>query len=71
MSRAGSGYLAIAFAVDWEATGVGATWVSADGEDWIALSASPVVQIVADGPAGVIGLGVPLGDGPMPAYALR
>ena len=66
--RAGQGYVAVAFDLP---TVNGATWVSTDGARWIALAAAPLIQIAADGPAGIIGLGVPRDDGAMPVYGLR
>ncbi len=68
MIRTKQGYVAVA--VDLPSVN-GATWVSTDGLRWVALSAIPLIQIAADGPAGLIGLGVPRDDGALPVYALR
>jgi hypothetical protein len=69
MIRTRQAYVAVAY--DLPTSVNGATWVSTDGERWTALPTAPLVQIAADGPAGIIGLGVPRGDGRMPVYALR
>jgi len=51
--------------------GLGATWVSGDGEVWASATAPPIVGALADGPAGTIGLGIADDEGVLPVYQLR
>jgi hypothetical protein len=62
-------YVAIAYDEESEHD-ITATWWSPDGLAWVGLTDPPVVQALADGPAGVIGLGMPEARGTMPVVIL-
>ena len=70
VARVGFGFVDTAWAYGG-ADGVQATWLSLDGATWRAVEGAPLVRTVTDGPAGIIGIGVPDDAGVTPVYALR
>jgi hypothetical protein len=53
------------------AEGIGATWLSGDGEAWTSAPGPPIVTALVDGPAGTIAVGIAGDDGVLPVYQLR
>jgi hypothetical protein len=70
-ARSAAGYVVVAWGLWNESNPYRATWLSHDARTWQALDDPPLVQVVAEGPAGVIGLGYGGEDGVMPVYLLR
>ncbi len=70
IAHTGAGYVVVA---SGSASGaaLGSTWFSDDGRTWRAIEDASLVQALAEGPAGVIGLGNADDDGVMHTYQLR